>query len=522
MDSTYQMEAMYKAPPRRSRTIALVLAIAAIFVFVSFHSIVLIYRSWQKEEYSYGYLIPFIALLISLNILSDTKPRYKGSWLGVVILVVCIAIEQAFGLAGIKGLMPQIMMVSIVGLVAATAGLRVVAVLAFPLAYLFFAAPLPDITYSTLSLYMQLLSTSLGTGVLDAMGYSVFRDGNIIDLGILKLQVVEACSGLRYLFPLLSFSFLVSYLYDAPLWKRVLVFLSAAPIAIVMNSLRIVIIGMTVNIWGAGAAEGFIHDFEGFTVFFACVALLLLEVRLLHSIGHSGSLRFNRLRLPRLQGIPPLTLAGPAMGALVLLIVGGVVAGVTASIPTYAKSIPLKQPFASFPTRLGPWSGRSYRLDPEIMNSLLADDYLTMDYSAGGEAGVNLYSAYYNRQDSTAAVHSPQLCIPGGGWKIADFSVRTLNLGGAALNVNRAVIEKGGVRQLVYYWFWEHGVQLTDDYDVKAHILTNALRTGQTNGALIRLVTPILPQETDAKADDRLVGFMNFAYPNFSDYLSAT
>ena len=95
------------------------------------------------------------------------------------------------------------------------------------------------------------------------------------------MQVVEACSGLRYLYPLLGLGFLAAYLFQAPFWQRALVFLSTIPITIVMNSLRIGIVGILVNYWGPQDADGFLHMFEGWIIFIACAGVLVAEMTLL-------------------------------------------------------------------------------------------------------------------------------------------------------------------------------------------------------------------------------------------------
>ena len=125
----------------------------------------------------------------------------------------------------------------------------------------------------------------------------VYRDGNIIDLGYYKLQVVEACSGLRYIYPLLSLSFLAAYLFNAPLWQRAIVFLSSIPITIVMNSVRIGLVGVTVNYWGTQAADGLLHFFEGWIIFLACAGILALEIYFIARI--SGKTFFEAFYFPR-------------------------------------------------------------------------------------------------------------------------------------------------------------------------------------------------------------------------------
>ena len=93
-----------------------------------------------------------------------------------------------------------------------------------------------------------------------------------------KLQVVDACSGLRYLFPLASLSFLCAYLFKGSFWQKTLIFLSFAPLTIFMNSFRIGVIGVLVDNWGKEMAEGFLHDFEGWVIFLLCMVLLFVQM----------------------------------------------------------------------------------------------------------------------------------------------------------------------------------------------------------------------------------------------------
>ena len=143
--------------------------------------------------------------------------------------------------------------------------------------YLAFMLPLPTVIYWRFSLELQHVSSEFGVSLISMVGVPVFLDGNVIDLGTYKLQVAEACSGLRYLFPLMSFGYLFAILYRGPWWHKLILFLSTVPITILMNSFRIGVIGVLVDRFGIAQAEGFLHFFEGWIIFVACVALLYLE-----------------------------------------------------------------------------------------------------------------------------------------------------------------------------------------------------------------------------------------------------
>ena len=164
--------------------------------------------------------------------------------------------------------------VALAGIVLAVGGYSLLRVTLFPIVFLLFAIPLPYFVDSVLTLQLQLVSSELGVFVIQLFQIPVYLDGNIIDLGTSRLLVAEACSGLRYLYPLLCLSFLAAYLFQAPIWQRVIVFLSAIPITIAMNGFRIGLVGILVSKWGAEQAEGLLHLFEGWVIFIACAAFI--------------------------------------------------------------------------------------------------------------------------------------------------------------------------------------------------------------------------------------------------------
>src|SRR5262249_37015139 len=157
---------------------------------------------------------------------------------------------------------------ALVGLVLGLGGYSLLKEACVPLLFLLFAIPVPILFNDSLSIQLQLISSELGAFFIRMLQIPVFLDGNVIDLGYYKIQVVDACSGLRYIYPLLSLSFLLAYMFQAPLWQRALVFFSSIPIAVAMNSIRIGLVGLTVDHWGIRAAEGFLHYLEGGTIFF--------------------------------------------------------------------------------------------------------------------------------------------------------------------------------------------------------------------------------------------------------------
>ena len=135
---------------------------------------------------------------------------------------------------------------------------------------------------------------------------------------------------------------------------------------------------------------------------------------------------------------------------------------------------------------------------------------------------MNLYVAYYASQRTGEAVHSPRSCLPGGGWGMSEFGQRTITDAPGAdapLLVNRAIVQQGSERQLVYYWFQERGRNITNEYLVKWYLFEDALLRNRTDGALVRLITPLRHNETAADADARLAQFAATVRPLLADYL---
>jgi exosortase D (VPLPA-CTERM-specific) len=459
-----------------------------------------------------------------LGLLAHVSPFVFPADFGLLLVVVGL-LAAGFGWAWTRGVWPG-------------------------LAYLLFALPLPGLLFTQLSAGLQLLSSGIGVAIIHALGIAAFRDGNIIDLGTFQLQVAEACSGLRYLFPLASFAFLAAYFFRAPAWQRVLLFLSAVPITIAMNSLRIALTGVLADAFGLEAAQGFIHDFEGWAVFCACIAALLLEMQLLCLLPPKGGSLLQRLELtwPARASRPHGNAAaadparrrrGPLVAILGVAMLALVLSRLAVGEPGMA---PARDTFAAFPQNLGAFQGRALPVEPGTIQALGLTDSLSMAFDAGDPAAVPaataaapevyLWIAYYDSQRAGDATHSPRFCIPGAGWTIDRLDQVEIPVPDGAssrlIPVNRAMISKGNVRQLVYYWFQERGRSEAAEYRVKLDILRDGLIRNRTDGALVRLITPLagpaggpvagpgigdVTADSVGGADDRLKAFAAALYP---------
>lgn len=506
-------------PPREwggALWIGITLAAMGIFFW---DGIVAVVDAWTRPEYSFGPLVPAVSAYMLLHELRVRPPVADGGSRIPGLIVVFLGT-----LLGFVGNLTQIPYLIAYGLIIVVGGLALIIAGArqgrqyWPgWVHLLFLLPLPNFMYWQLSASLQRISSVLGVELIYALGVPVFLEGNIIDLGIYKLQVAEACSGLRYLFPLMSFGYLFAVLYRGPLWQKFALFLLTIPITVAMNSFRIGVIGLLVNSFGIEQAEGFLHVFEGWIIFIACVILLYLAGLLMQRLRRKPESALNILDLDFDGLFTPLgwTRKIPAHGTLIataLLIIAGGAWWQLA--PARATPAVERQSFTTFPMTIDAWSGKRGTLEDWTVQVLAADEYLLADFTnSEAQMGVNLFISYYLSTSDGTGIHSPEICIPGAGWEVSGWREAEVKLGDgiAPFSVNRAIIQKGRNRQLVYYWFEQRGRRLASEYATKFYTVWDSATIGRSDGALMRIITPLQEGEAEFEADKRLTAFLKSA-----------
>lgn len=483
---------------------------------------------WENwEEYSHGYMIPMVALfLLWQRAPGLAQVPLRGSWGGFVLMLVAMLLWMLGELSAIYVVVQYAFLLALVGLIWALLGRQALKVWWAGLLYLVFMIPLPAFLFNALSAKLQLISSWAGAEFLRHVGVSVFLEGNVIDLGGYKLQVVEACSGLRYLFPLMSFGFLIAYVFRGPVWQRVVLFLATIPITVFMNSFRIGFIGVTVDRWGIEMAEGFLHDFEGWTIFMGCLGLLLLLAWCFHLSSREQGSVLSRLDLE----LPPLSVWGeiaarvswPKTPSFILSVVAvACVYPLITATASREEIVPKRTGLEQFPLVVGQWRGQEHAIEKDVLNTLKLTDYVNVFYARPTDTTpVNFYVAYYASQRKGASVHSPRTCLPGGGWQMSDLRQVELpyTVNGAPLRVNRSIIRHGDEAQLVYYWFQQRGRVITNEYELKWLLLLDGLTKHRTDGALVRLVTGI-PDGDEAAAEARMKALLDDVQGMLPEYV---
>jgi exosortase D (VPLPA-CTERM-specific) len=507
----------------------------AILVLSIYHLtlIRLVTKDWAREGYSYCYLIPFVVLYLiwikkdQLVILPSIR-----SWTGLVPLFLGLLFFWIGELSGVYFALYLSFWLVIVGLLWLHFGWKKLKSIGFALFFMLTIFPIyPDLNIQ-LMLKLRLISSKLGVSMIQLYGLPVRREGNIIDLGFTQLQVVEACSGLNSLISLVVLTLLLVYFFKAHIWKRCVVVLSAIPLAIFTNSLRIAVTAILYRYFGPEVAEGFFHGFSGLLIFLLCIPLLLLEIKILAKLPpverKSSSNTTDSENRPSISNPDPkekkilqsATLRQP------IFIVAVILLGATLALSQgveFREKIPVNKSVVHFPLEVGEWKANSReKIAQKFLDALDLSEYVMLDYKNRAGKSVNFYVAYYERQSKGKSIHSPAVCIPGSGWSFdqsGTVSISAMPGNPDKIQISRAVIQYGRSTQIAYYWFSQRGRILNNVYQLRIYNFWDALTMQRTDGALVRLITPVYENEQLADADARLQSFVRDIVPVLEEYI---
>lgn len=482
-----------------------------------------LWNAWQTDEYSHGVILPFISVFWSIYLLQNKPVDFKTSLWGVPVLIAGFLLNWGGELISNNWLSSISIIISFSGLIYIFLGSAAIKRI-FPAIFLFFfSIPLPATIMPSLTADLQLISSDFGVRILQFLAISVYREGNIIDLGTHKLDIVTACSGLRYIFPLISLSYLLSFLSFKTWWKRLALILSAIAIAIGINSVRIALTGILFNTFGIESIEGKLHYVEGF-IFFALslVALIIFKIILdtfppkkKKGMNFDYSISFKK---------PLWNNAIPPSKSICLIVI---------TLFTFFSTMPhllakregerpvlSRQDFSSFPLQIKNWTGKPDVLAINMLQSLKLSDYFMGHYVREETSGgpITLYVAYYEEQSQENSIHSPKICLPGSGWITQYNEIR--QVGDVKVNVD--VLQKDGQKIITYYWFREGGFDAATNLDVKKYLLLNALRYGRTDGSLIRLSAQVREGDDEKSVKASMDDFLSAVLPILPRYLPPT
>lgn len=196
--------------------------------------------------------------------------------------------------------------------------------------------------------------------------------------------------------------------------------------------------------------------------------------------------------------------------------------------------VPPSDPLSLMPTSIDGMTSQDYPLDAEVLSVLGKGDFLNRTYSVsdpkvaaeraatgpGGNYPMGVFIGYFPTQRTGQSIHSPQHCLPGAGWIFESSRYSSLDdINGKRFNVGEYVINNGEIKQFVIYWYQAHGRSIANEYRAKAYMLADAIRYNRTDGALIRVITPIAPTETIDSARQRAIHFTSHMTPYVPQFI---
>jgi EpsI family protein len=188
---------------------------------------------------------------------------------------------------------------------------------------------------------------------------------------------------------------------------------------------------------------------------------------------------------------------------------------------THAEALPPREPLSSFPLQLGNWHGVNVAIPQWALDILGHGEFVERSFNrTQTDPPVDLFVAYFPSQRSGSTIHSPQNCLPGSGWTpMQSVRMEIPRPGGGEIKLNRYVLAKGLNRMLVLYWYESHGRSVASEYWAKFYLIADSIRMNRSDGALIRVSTPINDDETLASAEHRGVSFIDDMLPQLDRFI---
>ncbi|OGQ89482.1 MAG: exosortase [Deltaproteobacteria bacterium RIFOXYC2_FULL_48_10] len=262
----------------KKQTLFQIFILTAAFLFVYQKAILKLISDWSTDpNFSHGFLIPFVALYMiwyKKNELAEVS--FKPSLAGIIVIIGGMLIHVAGNLGSELFLMRFSMIITLSGIIIYFCGFEIFKRILVPIAYLIMMIPIPAILWNQVAFPLQLFSAQISAQAINLLNIPVFREGNILHLANTSLEVVDACSGIRSLTSLLALTGAFAFLAPLSTFKKWVLFLSAVPIAVAVNVIRLTITGAMAAWIGPETAHGFLHDMSGLIIFGAALILVYL------------------------------------------------------------------------------------------------------------------------------------------------------------------------------------------------------------------------------------------------------
>jgi exosortase len=237
---------------------------------------------YEIPDFSHGFLVPiFAAYLVWEKRKTLVETRIAPTWNGIAVVALGLAV-LLLGVFGAELFLSRVSLIIVLaGLVLSFGGWQLLRELRFPVLVLLLAIPIPAIIFNQITFPLQILASKMASALLPLLGVPVLREGNVIELPAMKLEVAEACSGIRSLMSLFTLAVFYGYFLEKSFWRRAVLALASLPIAIAANAVRSLGTGLCVQYWDPDKALGFFHEFSGWVIFLISLGCLFIVHRIM-------------------------------------------------------------------------------------------------------------------------------------------------------------------------------------------------------------------------------------------------
>lgn len=464
---------------------------------------------WQDENYSHGFLVPFvIGWIIWFEFDSLKNIRKNPSiWLGGGLILLALGMLLGGTLGAELFIQRCSLVLMLAGIVIYFWGARLLKMLTVPFVLLLLAIPIPQIIFNKIAFPLQIWASQLAIWGIRLFDVASVRKGNVIEIlprgamQVVALEVVEACSGIRSLMTLMTLGLVLWYFtknksrFD---WIRaVLLMLSAVPIAIFTNAARVTSTGVLTYYYGKQSADSFTHEFSGWLVYLVAFALLLLVnfvLKRFYPRVAKGSTANSDHELKTADRRP---ISNRQIYLLVSILIFA-----SLFINWFERRGEVaveRKPLSEISVQLGDWrqKGSDIRFSEQTESVLRTSDYVMREYMDAQGTIANLYIGYYASQRSGATYHSPQNCMPGAGWEMKSPQlVEITTPAGKSFVANRYLVENGPSKQILIYWYQGRGRAVASEYNDKIYTVLDSIGRRRSDGSMVRIMIPVGDSES--------------------------
>ena len=460
-----------------------------------------------QSYYTHAPLVPLVSLIMAILLIRHTRiPVRRRPVLGGAVLVASLLFHLVSSLARVNFASGFSLIGVVAGLVLMLWGTTALRRLWFPIAFLFFMVPLPEVSIARLNFHLKMLAADTGVRLANVLGVVTERSGNQVFLqGEKQLVIANVCNGLRTLISLIAFGALYAYVCKLRGVWRLGLFAMSVPVAVVSNSIRIVALIVVADVWNEQVATGLFHDASGLMIYALAFGMMFSLERLVLGArqwaGHPAEVRplFHGIqRDPNDEGQWPRMLRAAASptgwtAAILVLLTAAGANWLNRSVPPTWTGHMAR---GALPAELSVDGRRlqSYdmEMDEQTMTILETRDYLFRRYVRAGAPPTDFCIVF--SEDNRKGTHPPDLCLEGGGQDIIAKADRTLDgVEGRGRVACRELIVQSGRQNYYHLYTYRCGNAYTPSFwEQQLSIFLNGLFNDNASGALIRVSTPVI------------------------------